>query len=57
MSIIHIFNEEVTGRQGLEATGASCNKGYFSHGGGGFFHSKGPGDVPPARVYFFGLLV
>ena len=26
-------------------------------GGGGFSHSKGTRDVPPTRVYFFGLLV
>ena len=25
-------------------------------GGGGFFHIKGTWDVPPTRVYFFGLL-
>ena len=27
------------------------------HGGGGSSIVKVPGDVPPARVYFFGLLV
>ena len=26
-------------------------------GGGGSSIAKVPGDVPPARVYFFGLLV
>ena len=27
------------------------------HGGGGSTIVKVPGDVPPTRVYFFGLLV
>ena len=30
---------------------------YLWHGGGGSSIVKVPGDVPPARVYFFGLLV
>ena len=29
----------------------------YQHGGGGSSIVKVPGDVPPARVYFFGLLV
>ena len=29
----------------------------IAHGGGGSSIVKVPGDVPPARVYFFGLLV
>ena len=33
---------------------AQCN---ITTGGGGSSIVKVPGDVPPARVYFFGLLV
>ena len=32
-------------------------KSLFCTGGGGSSIVKVPGDVPPARVYFFGLLV
>ena len=32
-------------------------QGQFHGGGGGSSIVKVPGDVPPARVYFFGLLV
>ena len=30
ISIIRILNEKESGRQGLDVTGASCNKEYFS---------------------------
>ena len=33
------------------------NNRTLHHGGGGSSIVKVPGDVPPARVYFFGLLV
>ena len=36
----------------------SFSKAKFLHGGGGSSSIvKVPGDVPPTRVYFFGLLV
>ena len=46
-------------------TPSLCHSGFFAWswrpggptGGGGSSIVKVPGDVPPARVYFFGLLV
>ena len=42
---------------GNNGTNKSTSRGYQNHGGGGSSIVKVPGDVPPARVYFFGLLV
>ena len=41
----------------LPAVSRLHEKLVYDHGGGGSSIVKVPGDVPPARVYFFGLLV
>ena len=46
--------------RGLQSTDRACEVDLMkllTTGGGGSSIVKVPGDVPPARVYFFGLLV